>query len=180
MSRRGLLIALLVSLAVNLFVLGGLSGAALMGLWRPHDGPPPGPARLAAVGESLAAPQRQAWDAVVRQTIETSGPKLRQARALRRQGWQALTSEPADPQAALAALNQSRALELQARGAMDQAVVNFAATLPADQRRALAQALSRAHPHPPGGRWSGGGAGREGPGREGPDRNGPDAPLPHG
>jgi len=39
MSRRGLLIALIVSLAVNLFVLGGLAGAALMG-W-PHPRPPP-------------------------------------------------------------------------------------------------------------------------------------------
>jgi uncharacterized membrane protein len=166
MSRRGLLIAFVVSLAVNLFVLGGLVGAILMGFMRPH-GPPPvsGPPHLAAIGAELAPAHREAWVTTVKQTAQSSGPKLRQAREYRRQAWQALVNDPVDPQAAIAALDQSRTLEFQARGEMDRAVVGFAATLPADERRKLGDALMRAHPHPPHDRWSGG---RPPPGVGGP------------
>ena len=91
MSRRGLLIALIVSLAINLFVLGGLAGAIAMGFMRPH-GPPPmqGPPHLAAIGETLGPDHREAWINTVKQTAQSSGPKLRQARALRTQAWLAL------------------------------------------------------------------------------------------
>jgi uncharacterized membrane protein len=151
MSRRVLLIALIVSLAVNLFVLGGLAGAAMMG-WRPPGAPPPpgGPQRLFALGSTLSPAQRAGWEAAVRQTAEGSAPKIHEARALRREAWRILAADPVDPQAALAALDQSRTLELQARAEMDRAVVAYAATLPPDQRRKLGEALSRPHPHPPG------------------------------
>jgi uncharacterized membrane protein len=157
MSRRGLLIALIVSLAVNLFVLGGLAGAALMGFLRPPGGPPqPGPPRLAAIGAALTPPHRDAWMTTVRQAAETSGPTLRHARELRHEAWQALARDPVDPQASLAALEQARTLEFQARAEMDRAVIGFAATLPADERGKLSEALERARPHSPHGPWSGG------------------------
>jgi uncharacterized membrane protein len=158
MSRRGLVIALVVSLAVNLFVLGGLAGVALMGLLRPTAQPPQaaGPPRLMAIGAALEPARRDAWEATVRQTVENSRPKLRQARGLRDDAWQALGRDPLDPQAALATLDQARTLEFQARAEMDRTVVGFAATLPAEQRQKLGEALKRAHQHPPRGPWSGG------------------------
>jgi uncharacterized membrane protein len=157
MSRRGLLIALLVSLALNLFVLGGLAGAALMGFGRHGPALPPGPGRLASLGETLAPQHREAWTAAVRGAVQAAGPQLRQARVLRRQAWAAISADPADPQAATAALNQSRLLEGQARATMDRAVVDFAATLPAAERKQLAEALSRRGSHPPRRGWSGSG-----------------------
>jgi uncharacterized membrane protein len=169
MSRRALVIALLVSLAVNLFVLGGLAGATLMGFgWRrPHEPPPPG--RLAAVGQALSPEHRDGWRAAMRTAVQTAGPQLRQARDLRRQAWEQLARDPAQPQAALTALDQSRALEGQARAIMDRAVVDYAAALPAPERAKAAQALDRRGPRPPrGGPWSGGGAGPDQPGL--PDR----------
>jgi uncharacterized membrane protein len=172
MSRRALVIALIASLAINLFVLGGFAGAVLMGRLRP-PGPPPlfGPPRLAAVGSALTPAHREAWESTVRQNAQSAWPKLRQARLLRRQAWQGLTGDPVNPQAALAGLDQARTLEFQARAEMDRAVVGFAATLPADERSKLGEALSRPRPHGPGGpggKWSGG--------RPGPD-DGP-RPLP--
>jgi uncharacterized membrane protein len=167
MSRRGLLIALIVSLAVNLFVLGGLAGAVLMG-FPLHRPPPPqgGPPRLAALGAALTPAQREAWQSAIRESAETAGPKLRQARLLRDQAWRSMSADPVDTQAVLAALNQSRTLELQARSEMDRSVVGFAATLPASERGKLAEALSRGRRHgPPPGEWSGG---RPGPHGEAP------------
>jgi len=150
MSRRALLIALIVSLAVNIFVLGGLAGAVLMGL-RPHGGPPPGPPRLAAMTENLSPEHRDAWLATLKQTAGDAGPKLRQARSLRREAWRSLMADKPDAQAALASLDQSRLLEQQARSEMDRAVVTFAATLPPEERRKLGEALSRPRMRGPGG-----------------------------
>jgi uncharacterized membrane protein len=166
MSRRGLLIALIVSLAVNLFLLGGLAGAALMG-GRPH-GPPPGPAgppRLLAIGEHLPPERREAWRTAVRQAGQTAGPKLMESRRRRQEAWRALGRDPADPQAALAGLASARALELEARGEMDQAVARFVATLPLEERRAVAETLGRDRPRGPGSGRSGRDFGPEGPGR---------------
>jgi uncharacterized membrane protein len=156
MSRRGLLIALIASLAVNLFVLGGLAGAALMGWPHPKSPPTAGPPRLAAVGAALSPQQRADWEAILRESAQTSGPKMLEARQLRRDSWRGLTADKPDTQAVLAGLDRSRAIELQARAEMDRRVVGFAATLPADERRKLAEALSRLRrggPPPPGG-WS--------------------------
>jgi uncharacterized membrane protein len=167
MSRRGLLIALVVSLAVNLFMLGGVVGLALIGL--PMHRPPPqmGPPRLMALGETLTPGQRAAWQTTIRQTAETGGPKLMRARLMRRDAWKALATDPVNPQAALAALDQARTLEFQARSEMDRAVVGFAATLPAGERRKLGEALGKARRGPPKPDWSGG--------HPGPDD---DRPLP--
>lgn len=178
MSRRGLVIALIVSLAVNLFVLGGVVGALLMGWPLDRRPPQPGPPRLAVLGSVLTPGQRQAWQSTIRQAAENAGPKLRQARLLRDQAWRSMNADAVDTQAVLAALSRSRGLEFQARSEMDRAVVGFTATLPADERRKLGEALGRSR-HGPRGRWSGHGPGPEGgrPGGPGPD-GGPPGPGP--
>ena len=86
MSRRGLLIALIVSLALNVFVLGGLAGALLMGVHPPGGPPPGGPPRLAAMGEALSPAHRQAWEQTLKTAVGISRPKLQQARADRTVG----------------------------------------------------------------------------------------------
>jgi uncharacterized membrane protein len=182
MSRRGLLIALIVSLAVNLFVLGGLAGMAVIGGFHRHPPSPPpgGPGRLNGIGASLAPEHRQAWQATMRSAVETALPQMRQARTLRHAAWSAIAAEPANPQAAISQLDQSRALEGQARAVMDRAVVGFAVTLPREDRAKLAEALShrdqrRGPPGGPQGPWSG--DSRPGPGPGGPD-GGPDPDRP--
>lgn len=190
MQRSGLLVGLLVSLAVNLFVIGLIVGVVMMGGLRMlHPGRPPaggfwlmrGPMMAAEAG--LSAEQRQAWITAMRAQAKSSGPKMHQARELRRDAWDELAADPVDAQAVLAGLDRSRGLEQQARAEMDGAVVRFAATLPAEQRKRIASALARPPmPHDgPGMFWLRGGGSGPGPGPDaGPGPEGGPGPGPGG
>lgn len=145
MRRRGLWIALIASLAVNLFVIGGLGGAALMGVRVTHKSKHGAAhSRMAALADSLPPAQRQPWLNTLGRALEDSRPKLAEARAARRDAWNMLRADRIDPQAAMAALNRSRQLEIQARSEMDRAVVAFVATLPKRDRERLIEALKQA------------------------------------
>lgn len=166
MSRRALLIALFVSLAVNIFAVGALVGAAVIGP-RGHRGPdfaqggPPrgrGPGGGAFAGSAALAPEhREAWRTALREQQAAAGPKLREARQAREQAWRALGREPVDAQAVLGALQRSRALEGEARADIDRRIVEFAGALPADERGRLAAVLAEPR------RGGGGPSGRRGP-----------------
>jgi uncharacterized membrane protein len=149
MSRRALIIALIVSVAVNLFVVGGVAGAALM-LFRMHAGPPPGPphppmfAMAEDVGSQLAPEHREQWMTTLKDAAANAGPRLRQSHDLRREAWNRLAADPVDMQAVMAELTQARELESQARGDIDRTVVTFAGGLPADERKKVADKLSKA------------------------------------
>jgi uncharacterized membrane protein len=172
MSRRGLIIALVASAALNLFVIGGVAGAALMGL-RMHGGPlrpPPPRQHVAGLGVDLPPPEQRAWRDAVGKAMAESGPKFREARALRRQAWQSLGADPVDLQAVQAQLGRARTLEAEARGRVDAAVVGFAGGLAPEERREMAEALSRARLYgPPRAGPDGSGRRRPGPAEPPPD-----------
>lgn len=156
MSRRTLVIVAFVSLAVNLFLIGGVVGAGLMSL-RPQ--PPRPEARsgpgMNAAAQALSPEQRQAWRMMLREQARSAGPDLREARNARREAWGRIGEEPMDTQAVLATLARSRAIEHQARTEMDRRMVAFAAELPPSDRERLGAALSQ----PPPGRLGRGGPG---------------------
>lgn len=164
MSRKTLIILLFASLAVNLFVLGGFAG---MTLTRMRPPPPPrfaeGRPGLAAAAAALTPEQRTAWRQVLRDQAQTSAPKVRESRMTRRQAWMRLGEEPFDPAATAADLARSRALEQEARAAMDARMVAFAASLSAQERAAFGKAVAQRPGL--GGPGMGGGA-RRGGGRE--------------
>jgi uncharacterized membrane protein len=163
MDRRWVLVVLFVSLALNVFIIGGLVGAGLAGVkLRP---PPPAATPRGGMGQAIRAlppEQQQAWRAGNRDFMASNGPKFREARELSREAMRRFGDEPFARDAILADLKQARSLEFEARVAQDQRVVDFAAGLPPDQRRVMARALAR----PP--------LGRRGP--RGPDGGRP--PLP--
>jgi uncharacterized membrane protein len=148
MRQRTLLILLFVSLAVNLFVVGALVGALVLGA-RLHGlvgrGPRLGGPPMAVAARVLSPDQAQAFRQMLREEASAVGPKIRQARQLRRDALGRLAGEPLDPQPILRDLGSARALEAEARGEVDQRIVEFAARLPADQRARLGEALA----HPP-------------------------------
>jgi uncharacterized membrane protein len=149
MSRRALVIALIVSVAVNLFVVGGVVGAALM-LFRMHAGPPPGAPRppmfamATDIAGGLTPEHREQWFVTLREAAVSAGPRLRQSHDLRRQAWGKLAADPVDVQAVMTELTQARDLELQARGDIDRSIVTFAGGLPAEERKKLADKLTHA------------------------------------
>lgn len=142
MTGRWTRIALAVSLAVNVFLIG--AGATVIA--RNAQGQlarsPTRPAlRAAAMG--LAPKDRDALMAMLH--IQGRGAKHanREARALRAEAWGSLGAANFDPAAAKAKLARARALNHAARGAVENGVIDFAATLPPGERVALSQALGR-------------------------------------
>lgn len=147
MSRRTLYILLFASLALNLFILGAVAGAAFLGGRFHHPRPGRGAPPMFAAAAVLSEPERGAYVDALRGAAAEAGPKLRQARAIRREAFQRLGADPVDSAGVMADLDQARALETQARQAVDQRIVNFTAQLPAADRARLAQALAAPPPH---------------------------------
>jgi len=159
MSRRALLICLIVSLVVNVFVLGAVAGALVIGS-RMHMRPgmrPAGPLWAAASGLS---PEKQAgYRAALRGEAGPVRGKMWQARKARREAWLSLRDPAFNAAATQAALDRARTLELEARGDVEHRIVAFAATLTPAERATLADGLARAGP---------GRGFRRGPGPDGP------------
>jgi len=142
-TGRGIRIALALSLAVNLLIVGLLAGA-LLGRGAP-DGDRDPTLRTLGLGPFALALPREDRDAVVARIDRDALQRDRRAigRALR-DLQTALTRDPFDRAAAAEALQRSRlsAEALQARG--HAAVLDQLEAMSPDARRALAERLQRA------------------------------------
>jgi uncharacterized membrane protein len=173
MGRRGVWITLFVSLALNLFLVGAIVGALVIGgrmrevRAEMRRGPGPG---LWSAAQGLSPESQRAYHVALRGRSRETGDALRQSREARRAAWARLKAEPFDAAAMQADLDRARALEGQARGGVERRIVEFAATLTPQERVALAEQLARAAPGPRGdGRMR-----RMGP----PPEGGPPGPPP--
>lgn len=145
MKPKSLLVALFVSLAFNLFLVGAVAGGLVIGHRfrgaehaRTERPPPP----LWRAAEGLAPEQATAY----RQQVDEAGHDLREAmraaRVARRQAWEGLSSQPFDPVAAKARLAAVRQQEIDARGRIEDRIVDYAATLPPADREILTRGLT--------------------------------------
>ncbi|WP_374571666.1 periplasmic heavy metal sensor [Phenylobacterium sp.] len=145
MSRRVLLIALFVSLAVNLFtvgaVVGGLVVAARTPPPQPAQEPRPGPAIWAAA-QALGPEERLRFREMLREQGPAVNQRLHAVRQARREAWRMMGREPFDGRAVTGALDQARATEMQARGEVEHRIVEFASGLPPEERARFAQRLA--------------------------------------
>ena len=164
MRRRTLWIALFVSLAVNLFVIGAVAGALAFGRGlRPAEPPMRrGPAFWAAA-DSLSPQQRDAYRQTLRSQSQDVRGRMREARAARREAWRTLGAQPMDAAATIRELDRARAMDAAGRAAVERRIVEFAATLPPADRARFAEALAR---QPRGGGPGGGRMDRGGPPRD--------------
>jgi uncharacterized membrane protein len=144
-SSRTLLILLIVSLTLNLFIVGALAGAGvmLMNLQQPPPAarPPQGGAMMQAAGV-LSQDQREAYKAMVQTANASVGKQNREARLLRRGAWVKLATDPVDVNGITGDLDRARDLENQARHVVEARIVAFAADLSQDDRARLADRLS--------------------------------------
>jgi uncharacterized membrane protein len=145
MSRRTLYVLLFVSVAINLFVLGAVAGILGAGthLHMRHAGGPRFGGPMAAAARSLPPDRAAAFRELVRAQAAAVGPKMRQARDLRRSAFLRLGAEPVDTAAIFRDLDAARLEQIQAQDAVDHRIVTFAAQLPRDQRARFAAALAR-------------------------------------
>jgi uncharacterized membrane protein len=156
-SQRNLVILLFVSLALNLFILGAAAGAYVFGDRMHHRRPEfHGGNPMMMAGSVLPDNEAQAYRDAVSAQVMAERQKVREARQIRHDALARLGADPVDPAAISGDLDRARALETDARGEIDHAIVQFAAKLPAADRAKLGAALSqppmhRGGPHgPPG------------------------------
>ncbi len=146
MSNRTLRILLIVSLVLNVFVIGGLAGAAIM--WQRVETQRPlagvgRPARLRQAAEALAPENRRMLRQSVRAAALSLRPQAAQARAARREAARLLVQPTFDRAAFEAALARARAADVTIRTRLEGAVIDAASRLPLAEREALAEGLDR-------------------------------------
>lgn len=145
MSRKSLMIVLFVSLALNLFLVGTVAGGLVVGQ-RLRAAHPPAPRAggppLWRAADSLGPEQAGAYRAALRSGGPQMRDAMRQARAARQEAWRTLADEPFDEAAAKLRLASIRAQEAQARGMVDDRVVDFAAGLSPADRSTLVKGLT--------------------------------------
>jgi uncharacterized membrane protein len=148
MTFRRLKIALVLSLLVNIFVIGAVVG----GLYRWHrlaDAPrlvSGGPARLRAAAAALPVDKRAAYLQALRATMRANRPLLREGRSARIDAMAALTADAYRPGDVVAALDRARAADFALRQRVERSLADAATALSVDQRRLLAEGLRRAGP----------------------------------
>ena len=146
MSRTTLLAAgLFLSLMLNVFIGGAFLGTHLAGREPPQrPGAGFGPRNPVAAAVATLPPETQGlWREQMPAYVQAYGPKVREARRLARQTQRGFGAEPFDADKAIADLERARALEFEARRALDRELVRFAATLPQAERAQFGEALAR-------------------------------------
>lgn len=146
MSNRALRILLIVSLVLNVFVIGGLAGAAIS--WQRVDAQRPlvgvgRPARLRQAAEALSPENRRMVRQSVRAAAYALRPEAARARGARREAARLLVQPAFDRAAFEAALARARAADVAIRTRLEGAMIDAAAQLPRSEREALAAGLDR-------------------------------------
>jgi len=144
---RGLIIALIVSVALNLFLGGLIVGGSVVARRLADMQPPPAAGQrlpLWRAADALPPPKRRAFRQMFRQAARDTREPVLQSRALRREAIAALEGPDFDAEAAVAGMNQARAKDMQARSEVEARIMRFAATLTPEERELLAAGLRRA------------------------------------
>lgn len=151
--KRRTMILLVASLVVNVFLIGLIGGTVWH--WTHDRGMGFRSGWRMRVAESLPQPQRQILRQAIHDTVRQALPRLRESGAARAEAARLFVQPQFDANAINAKLDQARASDMQLRTDLEHRMIQFAATLPQDQRKKMAEAL-----------------------KEGPFRQGP--PHPHG
>lgn len=167
MNNRALTIAVIASVALNLFAV-----AAATTLWVTRDSVdhrvaeqrrPGRRTPMLAIAESFDPAVRDRVRQTMRDSALAARPDFEAAREARRDAVEMAGAESFDPAAVTALLDKSRAAELRGRERLERDMVILLGTLEPEDRAALAPALARSG----GGR---GGRGERSPRGEGPTR----------
>lgn len=150
MKGPGLLVGLIVSIALNLFLIGLGVGAWALGprLMQPPPAVAQGPGRrplpVWALGRSLSPEHRPAFNAVLRKALQATAADIREARAIKRRVFDEMSDGEYDAAAVSAELDRARALEFSGRQRVERDVIAFSATLPPEERANLAEGMRAA------------------------------------
>jgi uncharacterized membrane protein len=138
MRRPTLLVALIVSLALNLFLISAGASAYLFGRHAPAQAVGFGLRRAVT---ALSQPDRKAFVALLRSNGQRVRPDNRRARALRDQAWSGLADGSETADVIKRQLAEARAINQASRSMVEDAVVDFGLALDPAERHALGEAL---------------------------------------
>jgi uncharacterized membrane protein len=138
-----LIVGLLVSVALNLFLVGAGAGIVALGLRIANDsGARPGAFLWAT--QAMSQPARGEVRRGLAGLRDQVHADVERSRALRIQGWDGLAAAKPDAAAIKQALAQSRQLDLATRTKVEEHVVDQVAALPPADRAAYAAGMRRA------------------------------------
>ncbi|HEX3140183.1 MAG TPA: periplasmic heavy metal sensor [Rhizobacter sp.] len=144
MKSNAMKALLVVSLLVNLFLVGGIAG----GTWRWWVTQGPGsvaaqPRGLRFAAEELSPERQRAYRMGLREARHEAAAAVQAAREGREQVLQLLAAPTLDRAAVAAALARTREADAAVRSGYEARVVEFAATLSPAERQQLASGLAR-------------------------------------
>jgi uncharacterized membrane protein len=145
MRPRWLIVGLVASLALNLFLIGAGDGVIALGqrMSRQAPAPPRPTGALFWATDDLPQPQRRALRLMLRDLRNQLRADTDRSVALRVAAWSGL----ADPTPDVAAINQklaeSRQVDIAVRARVEQAIVDYAARMPAADRATFAAGMRR-------------------------------------
>ena len=146
MTNRQFRLALAASLFVNLFAIGTIAGGLAI-LARPSVVAPRAMGRpIRSAAQDLPAAEQSRFQEIMRQTVASSRDLARTARVSRRDAAALFMQPQFDRAAAAALLDRARQADFALRSRLEAAALDFAATLPADERATLAVGLERRGP----------------------------------
>lgn len=144
MTPARLRLALAASLLVNVFTVGTIAGGVVVLKRSEVRAPrPPAGRPIRFAGQDLPPADAARFQELMLQVIQNNRDLGRTARMSRRQAAAAFNQPDFDRAAVAALLERGRQADGELRARLETAAVDFAATLPADERATLAIGLER-------------------------------------
>ena len=144
MRPRWLIVCLVVSVALNLFLVGAGAGIVALGLRLAQTNGGARPAALFWAAESMSQPARREFRQGLIGLRRQIQPDVDHSRAVRSQAWGSLAAAKPDPAAIKQGLAQGRQIDLAVRTKVEEQVVDQIAALPPADRAAYAAGMQRA------------------------------------
>jgi uncharacterized membrane protein len=148
MGSRWLIGGLIVSVALNLFLIGVGAGVIALGMRLARENPGR-PAALLVATQRLPQPARAGIRQMLRGVRDETRAQSEQSRTLRLGAWDGLAAAKPDTAAIKQALAQSRQLDIGVRTKVEESVVDYAAQLSPADRAALAAGFHQQLAPPP-------------------------------
>jgi uncharacterized membrane protein len=148
MRSRWLIGGLIVSVALNLFLIGLGAGVVALGMRLARENPAR-PGALFMATQRLPQPARAGIRQMLRGVREETRAQSEQSRTLRLGAWGSLAAAKPDTAAIKQALAQSRQIDIGVRTKVEESVVDYAAQLSPADRAALAAGFHQQLAPPP-------------------------------
>ena len=149
MRPRWMIVLLVVSIALNLFLVGAGAGLLALGLRIARENAGARPAAFFWATAGMSQPAKRNARTMLLTLRDQVRPDVQRSRALRLQAWNGLAAAKPDTAAIKGTLAQSRQIDLGVRTKVEEGIVDHVAQLSPADRAAYAAGMSREINTPP-------------------------------